>query len=308
MRRQYDTAGIEKYKTQHLVRIVKISGNTVSLEAPLLTTLEARWQPQLWAVPDLLENVAVIGFHLKNDWQDEFYHHLNGIHDNGYNGVSFSYVENGWVQALIAYGTSAAVGLNNSRNCSVFDVQIRGNPGHNGFVISQASTRNLVYHCRAGKSMHSFSVSGSASGNVFYNCSAEEPSAIDLHSGLGRYNLFDNLIGPTFKHGGNPQSLPPALGQGQVFWNWKVGRYEPYKGKYKTSVWDSRQLPGFLAVGVRGMHGQPLYYEFAGRIRTGDLDSLGTVVEQFGDVVEAPTSLFLFQRERRLGEERVFVF
>lgn len=302
------TNGPAVYKMQQLVHIDKIEGNRVTLDAPLLFPLEERWQPKLWRIPVMLENVVVAGFRLSNDWDEEFYHHLNGEHDNGYNGVGFHFVENGWVQSIIGYSTSALVGLKNSRHCSVFDCQIRGIPGHNGFVIGGASTRNLIYNCRAGNSMHSFAVSGPASGNVFYNCSAGEPSAIDLHSGLGVSNLFDNMFGPVYKHGGNAAGLPPAMGKGHVFWNWKVGRYEPYKGRITNKMWNNRDLPAFIAVGVKGLYDQPLHYQIGDQIYAENIDTLGICIERFNAPVGEPASLFLFQRTRRLGRGRTMDF
>lgn len=306
--RHLDTSGAGALKMQLMVRIVSMEGDRIRLDAPLLMSLEERWQPTLWAIPGLLRNVAVVGFRITNDWSEEFHHHLNGEHDNGYTCISFHYVENCWAQALISYNSSVLVSLSYAKNCSVFDGQIRGIPGHNGFTVGGASTRNLIYNCRAGNSMHSFSIQSYASGNVFYNNNAEEPSAIDLHSGLGMSNLFDNIFGPAYQHGGNADGLPPVLGRGQVFWHWKVGRFEPYKGRVKNSVWNGNQLPAFTAVGVGGLFGQPLYYEVAGVKHYDDMDSPQACVERFNAPPGNPVSLFLFQRERRLGREQTWNF
>ena len=306
--RHLETQGPASYKMRQLVRVLRVEGQRVTLDAPLLMGLELRWQPKLWRVPGMLRNVGVAKFRLENNWSEEFVHHKNGEHDNGFNGVRFRYVDNGWAEGIVAYNTSGVVGLSNSINCTVKSCQVRGTPGHNGFTVGGASTRNLLYDLRGGRAMHTFSVSGAASGNVYYNCSSDEPSAIDLHAGLGMSNLFDNMVGAVYMHGGNPKGLPPAMGRGHVFWNWQVGRFEPYKGVPKNTLWEEEELPGVVAVGLRGQYGTEVYYRRNGALRgSGVTDSLATVAV-LNDGPPSPKSLWLWQRELRLGRERLFDF
>lgn len=306
--RHLETSGPGSYKVRHLVRVARVQGEVVTLDAPLMIDLELRWQPKLWRVPGMLKNVGVAKFQIRNNWTEEFVHHKNGEHDNGFNGVQFRYVDNGWVESVVAYNTSGVVGLSNSINCTVKNCQVRGIPGHNGFTVGGASTRNLLYNLRGGRAMHTFAVSGPASGNVYYNCSSDEPSAIDLHAGLGVSNLFDNIVGGVFMHGGNPEALPPAMGRGQVFWNWQVGRFEPYKGRPKNTLWTDKELPAVVAVGLRGQYDTELYYQKNGRLQNATVsDSIATVMT-LNDGPPHPRSLWLWQRERRMGRENVFNF
>lgn len=288
--RHLDVAGEGAYKFQNMVRVDSIGSEGIYLDAPLLHELNLRWQPTLWRIPGLLQNVGVVSLRVNNGWTSEFVHHKNGEHDNGFDAVKLRYVADGWVQGIVAFNTSSVVSLNSTLNCTVLYGQARGTPGHNGFIITGASTRNLMYQCRGGRSMHSFALSGAASGNVFHDCHAEESSAIDLHSGLGVSNLFDGIYGPAYAHGGNPNGLPPVMGKHQVFWNWRVGRFEPYKGKPVNILWSSAELPSPVAVGVRGRFDRPLYL----------LDD-GRRVE-IPPETPSPTSLWRWQGKRRLAD------
>jgi hypothetical protein len=306
--RHQEISGPGSYKMRHLVRVVGVEGQRITLDAPLLMRLEPRWQPKLWRVPGLLRDVGIAKFRIENDWSEEFVHHQNGEHDNGFNGVQLRYVDNGWVESIVAYNSSGVVGLSNTINSTVKNCQVRGIPGHNGFTVGGASTRNLLYNLRGGRAMHTFAVSGPASGNVYYNCSADEPSAIDLHAGLGMANLFDNIVGGVFMHGGNAKALPPAMGRGHVFWNWQVGRFEPYKGRPKNTLWKDTELPAVVAVGLRGQYGGNLYYESHGKLLNRDRSDATATVALLNQGPPDPKSLWLWQREQRLGREKRFDF
>jgi len=292
-----------KYKIRQLVKVMKKEGSNIILDAPLLWDLDEKYAPQLREIPIMIENVAIGGLKMTTDWNEEFIHHKDAIHDGGWTHIRMSYCENSWVQNTIHEHTTGAVSVNNSKNCSVWDARIKGNIGHNGFNINGFSTRNLMYNLHGGQAFHTFALSSHSSGNVYYNCYSQEPSAIDLHGGIGVHNLFDNIFGPQFKHGGSGNALPPAMGSGMVFWNYHVGITEPYKGIIKNSIASFKEIPGFVMVGVQADKGQEIYLldNEKNRIK-GDYQGAWGHIEYWNEQPN-PRSLFIYQLEKRKGKE-----
>lgn len=297
-----DTSGEGSYKYRQMVRIESVTGNRILLAAPLHRELREKWDPCIWELPHMLHDVGVAGFLMRTDWKGPLEHHKNGEHDNGWDHIKIRDAADCWVYSNIFENTSSAVSISNGYHCTVFDCQIRGEPGHNGFVVGGWSTGNLLYNLKGDRQMHTWSIHGYAGGNVFFHLLSGEPSAIDCHAGLTISNLFDNVYGAAWKHGGNPRYLPPAHGNGLVIWNWSAGMTEPYKGRIKTTVGDLSQTPGLVAAGIRGMYGQPvLLLDEEGNLLSGDKESPGGTIEYLNAVPD-PGSLFLEQRRARLGD------
>ena len=293
--------GDYRYKIRHLVTVVKKNESEIELDAPLLWALDEKYSPKLWSVPIMLDNIAIAGIKMTTNWSDHFIHHLNSVHDGGWGHIRMSYCENSWVQNTEHVNTTGAVGLNNSKNCAVFHARIKGNIGHNGFNISGFSTRNLLYNLHGGQAFHTFALSSHSSGNVYYNCYSDEPTGIDLHGGIGVHNLYDNISGPQFRHGGSGNALPPATGHGFAMWNYQVGVTEPYKGIVKNSIANIKEIPGFTLVGVQGAKGQEVYLldEDKNRIDYNYNGPWGQI--EYWQEMPNPRSLFRYQLARRMG-------
>ncbi len=293
----------EKYSFRQMVKVVKLGGDTATLDSPVLWDLKQEWHPQLWDIPVLIHDVAIMGFHMKTAWSDPFYHHLNPVHDNGWDNIHLIWCEDCVVRSIIHENVSSAVGISSGKNCSVFDCQITGNKGHNGFVASGNSTRNLLSSLRGGQAMHTFSISDHACGNVFFNCYSDESSAIDCHAGVDVYNLFDNIYGASFQHGGSSSNLPPAHGRGLVLWNWRMGATEPYKGRIRNNVASFTEIPGFIAIGVSGLYGQEMWFRDEERSPV-SMDYTGEwgIIREMNKIPE-PRSLFLYQKKKRTGRD-----
>ncbi|WP_020529976.1 DUF4955 domain-containing protein [Flexithrix dorotheae] len=299
----WSNEGDAKYKVRQMVTVEEVSGENVTLDAPLLWELSESFKPKLWEIPIMVKNVGIAGIKMTTDWQEDFIHHKDAIHDGGWSHIRMSYCEDSWVQNTIHENATAAVGLGNSKNCSVWHARIKGNIGHNGFNIAGFSTRNLLYNLHAGKAYHTFAISAYSSGNVYFNSYSDEPSGIDLHGGVGVHNLFDNIIGPQFRHGGSRNALPPAMGNGVTIWNYKVGLTEPYKGIIKNSIANFKEIPGFVLVGIQPGKGQDIYMKDPEKNRyDGNYDGEWGQIEYWKEAPK-PGSLFRYQLEKRLGKE-----
>ncbi len=291
------------YKVRQLVRVKEVSGKRVYFDAPVIWRIKDNYDVILWEFPvELIENTAILGFNMETDWHEEFYHHKNSIHDNGWDHVKFNLCFNCYAFSLIHANPSSAVIVSNSINCSVFDCRIKGNPGHNGFGCVGYSTRNLFYNLVGGRAFHTYSISGYASGNVFYNCFSEEPSSIDCHGGLTIYNLFDNITGGTWAHGGSGKNLPPAHAKRLTIWNWNMGMREPYKGRIKQSISKFRETPGFFFTGISGMYDQVIYMNDNENLFSENYEGEWGYNIHFNGEPPVP-SLFLFQRSKRIEKE-----
>ncbi|MEM1136573.1 MAG: DUF4955 domain-containing protein [Bacteroidota bacterium] len=300
-KRNFNTTGSSKYHFQQLVTIEKIVGNEIILDAPIMWDLKKQWSPKLWEIPALIEEVALAGFIMQTNWNEPFQHHLNPTHDNGWDHIKFRWVENGWIQNVIHKSTSSAIGISNSKNCTVTRCRIEGNRGHNGFILGGASTRNLLTQLDGSTNMHTFALSGHAVGNVIYNCIMGEPAALDCHGGKSIYNLVDNMTGGVFKHGGNPQLLPPANGRGLTFWNWQTGLTEPYKSHVWQHDFKLKDMPGAIIVGLKGKYRQGIYVQDGdGKNYDDKISSDWGYAEKLNEVAK-PASLYRFQKELRLG-------
>jgi len=301
--RNFGTEGRSKYHIQQMVTIQKIEGNNITIDAPILWELKEKWSPKLWKIPALIEEVAVAGFIMRTDWKETFQHHLNPTHDNGWDHIKFNWVHNGWVQSIIHDGASVATGLGNSKNCTITRCRIEGNRGHNGFVISRASTRNLLTRLDGATNMHTFNLSGHVSGNVIHNCISSEPSAIDMHGGKSVYNLIDSHTGGVFKHGGSPQLLPPANGRALTFWNWQVGLTEPYKSHVWQPDFKLSDMPGAIIVGLKGKYGQGIYVQDGdGKNYDETIDSEWGYAEKLNQAAK-PASLYKYQLDKRMEKK-----
>ncbi len=291
------------YRFRQLITIADIRNDTVMLEEPLLWTLQSEFHPMLWALPEILDNVAIAGFHLKTKWNEPFWHHKNPEHDNGWDHIKLAYTVNTEIFNIRHDNASTAVKVHNCKNVTVRGSQITGNPGHNGFVVGGFSSRILVKNCKGGKQLHTFSMQGHVTGTVFFNSYSDLPSAIDLHGGLMVNNLFDNIYGPTMKNGGHPNNTPPAHARGLVIWNWYPGPFEPYKSRIQNVLVDLQTIPGVGIYGLQGLFQQPVFVSHQDSVISGQYKS------KWGNVAfkkPSISSLYQYQMKQRSGKNAIY--
>ncbi len=293
-------------KYAQMVRVLKVENNLATLDAPIHWRLDAKWNPRLLAIPQMIEETGIENFRLITEWVEPFIHHHSDIHDSGWDHIQVSCLENGWFRNIVHDSPSQAIGMNWAKNCVVSDCQIIGNRGHNGFGLAGGSTSNLLFNLKGGNTMHTYTLNNYGSGNVFYQCITNAPSAIDCHGSLCHNNLFDNIYGAVVQHGGNNVALPPAHARGLVFYNFNMGYENAYNQRIKSDILAFKNYPGVTIYGAQSQLGFTLQVrdEFE-ELHENDFNSA------FGDVQKlnfagrlAVPSLYIWQYKKRYG----FVF
>ncbi|MFC1462868.1 DUF4955 domain-containing protein, partial [Verrucomicrobiota bacterium] len=292
--------GTGKPLVRQLVEIVGIEDGRIMVDAPLHWTLKPEWQADLVPV-DMLEGVGIEHIRFRTHWDGYFTHHRTVEDDNGWDHVGLYWVQHSWARELVHENATTAVGMVNSKNCTVTDCAVVGNRGHNGFCICETSTSNLHRRLDCGRAMHAINMAGTICGNVILDCQMDEPAGFDLHGGVGLDNLVDCLSGGVSAGGGSGSAVPPRHSHGLVLWNWSMGQYHPYKPwlrRRRMARWT--ETPGFIAVGVHGRDGHEVLYIGPDGEACDDVREPWGWVESLNQAVY-PRSLYEWQRNGASG-------
>lgn len=283
-----------------LVTVKSIDGARIAVDLPLTWSLSGPWKSVL--VPArMLRGVGVEHIRFRTHWDGHFVHHKNPEHDNGWDHVNCTWLQDSWIRDVVSENATSSIGLANIKNCTIMDCRITGNPGHNGYCLGGSSTANLLLRLDCERPMHAFNLSGQISGNVILDCRISEPGGVDLHGGTGLDNLIDRLTGGVLVGGGSESAVPPRHGPGLTMWNWARGHYHPYapwRRVDRVASW--RETPGFVAVGVHSIDGHQCTFEC--RRGTLNLDNMSQEawVESLNQAV-MPSSLYRAQIKARMG-------
>jgi hypothetical protein len=293
----------EGKKFAQMVRVMSVAGNVATLDAPIHWRLDAKWNPRLLALPNIIEETGIENFRLISDWKEPFIHHKDDVHDSGWDHIQVYCLENGWFRNIVHDSPSTAIALKWAKNCVVYDCQVVGNRGHNGFSLSGGSTSNLLFKLKGGSAMHTYCLNGFCSGNVFYLCLSQPGSAIDCHGTLCHNNLFDNIYGAVVQNGGNNNVLPPAHARGMVLYNFNAGEDNAYNFRIKTDLLLLRNYPGIAIYGARSMPGYSLHVqdETGKKWETDFFSPFGRVEKLNFNGALRVSSLYIWQRHKRYG-------
>jgi len=273
-------------KAYHQVKSVK--GKTLVLKEPLMRRVDEKHQWNVLSYAHYeevgVENLAFVG-----NWQDDFVHHKNAIHDGGYSLLKFSRLANSWIRNCRFHDVNRVVSVSLSSNVSVLNCLVTGTPGHNS-VSSSASTRVLVGMLNDQSSQwHAPGVSGASIGSVFWRVKYNEDTSFETHASQPRATLFDCIEGGFFlgRGGGARHNLPNHL-EHLILWNYKeLGEPETDFEFWSSKTWFWKIIPPIVV----GFHGAGTTFKEE-QIKV--LESLGTPVE--------PESLYEAQLELRLGK------
>lgn len=282
-----------------LVTVTAIEGERVTLDLPLHWALSERWTAELKPV-SLLSGIGVEHLRMRSHWADYFLHHRSPEHDNGWDHIGLNWIAHSWVRDVLSENATSSIGMGNTKNCTLSDCRITGNPGHNGYCVGGIATANLLTRLDCERPMHAFNLAGRICGNVIHDCRISEPGGVDLHGGTGLDNLIDRLTGGVLVGGGSDKAVPPRHGPGLVMWNWCQGHYDPYQAWRRVeriATW--RETPGFIAVGVHGLDGHRCRYECRDGFAHEDRFADDAWIES-GNQSVLPSSLYRHQRTRRV--------
>ena len=271
--------------------IDRISGNTITLKDPLINAINSAFK---WIAKPFypIENVGVEDIFFKANFNDEFVHHKDFLHDNAWSMVSMVRVANSWVRRCGFANTTGGVSFGNSYASSILMLLFEGNSGHKLTNVTQSSRilTGLIDDISSEGQFHGASMSHRTSGSVIWRVKNPK-QGWDSHAEFPINNLVDLYEGAKMtNHGGNYKNEPHHL-KGLILWNYKrVG--EPVNNYDFWSMSGPKHLYwGFAVVNpiIVGLNGSPTTFN---EENLGYLESLGNAV--------LPGSLYEAQLKFRL--------
>lgn len=304
-----------QYDLHYERRIISVEGSVVTIDAPIVNSLDAKFGGGFIYKYRHEGRVERIGIeHMRLDSQ--FAHDED--EDHGWNAVALDNVQHGWVRHVTAvhYGYSCVfIGASAKHitveHCAYLD-GISKVTGGRRYSFAIGGQLSLVQHCYSTYSRHDFVMHSKACGpNVFHNCKAEQSfSASEPHhrwtSGVLYDNVFTDGPGACFfaVNRGDSGSGHGWSGAQIVFWNCRA----PLIAVMKPPTAQNFAIGG--ASSVEGEHVDHIvssnvrWVEHRSRqaISTEKLPFAGTGYFESNDAPVAPESLYRMQLERRMKE------
>lgn len=303
MRPQWERIKKQGITANEIHQIKTIKGNTIVLEKPLLCDIkpEHGW---FVAPHQVITECGFEDIHLIGNFQEQFKHHKNKIHDSGWKGVNMAHVANGWVRRCVFTDINSAVRVMGSISTSVIMNMIDGRQGH-GSVEMTFGTRNLTGLWLDNTDLgqwHGIDASHMAAGNVAWRISAPQGRGFDLHSGYTRTTLYDCYEAHNMTGNGGHYKVEPHHMKGFTLWNFKqtgpaeenydYWRMQPKKENPKSMYWGCAIARPIIV----GFHGSQTTFKESS---IEYLESVGTKVQ--------PESLYEAQLTYRLGDRPVWL-
>jgi len=239
-----------------LHQVKEIQGESLILKEPLLVNLGADFEAKIFPVT-LIEQVGVEDMALQGGWRGAFVHHRSALDDEGWDGIQFKGVANGWVRRCSFLNVNTGVYLRDSVACSILENRFAGNKGHYDVAIRSNCTFNMMGLTEETTApQHGASTGNRSAGTVVWRWLMSKASTVDSH-GNGPYaTLIDRVDGGTMTRSGGPAPSFPNHLRWMVFWNFfydsddeqPINFWNYEKGKEAKFV-----KPLFV-----GLHGKPV--------------------------------------------------
>jgi hypothetical protein len=237
-------------------QVKDVQESSLILKEPVLVNLGEDFEAKVSTVA-LIEQVGVEDMALQGGWRGAFVHHRSALDDEGWDGIQFKGVANGWVRRCSFLNVNTGVYLRDSVACSVLENRFVGNMGHYDVAIRSNCSFNLMGLTEEMSSaQHGASTGNRSAGTVVWRWNMIKTATVDSH-GNGPYaTLIDRVDGGTMTRSGGPAPSFPNHLRWMVFWNFfydsddeqPINFWNYAKGKEAKFV-----KPLFV-----GLHGKPV--------------------------------------------------
>ena len=282
----------------HEIESLDLTNDRVYFKDPVVDDMKVSygWKARGF---DMMEGSGLEDIHFKANFLDNFVHHKDYIHNDGWNAIKMSRAAHCWVRRSRFTNVTGVATLGHSYASSLVMLSVDGNRGH-ALTSTGGSTRilqGLIWDNTNNGQWHGPNMSGSASGSVVWRIEATRGRGFDLHGSFPRTNLIDLYTGVEVTgNGGFYQNLPNHL-SGLTVWNQKrVGANlsSPY------NFWEncSGNYCGIAIVNpiIVGYHGS-----------TTTFVQSNVKYEESNGTRVSPASLFEAQLEHRLGARPAWI-
>lgn len=206
-------------RSQEFHQIIAIKGNDITFASPIKHAVN---NDGYWGLKHaaMLSDIGIEDVTLKGNWQGDFSHHKNGVHDGGWSMLRFNNVNNSWVKNVTFEDVNVGLTAANTAASTFTDVNFIGNPGHLSLDIN-SSTHVLAKNIHdTARHWHAAGFSHRAVGNVLSNSEHASDRYHNLHADQPYANLIDKNVGG-WNYGlmGGSQGQQPNHLKYLVFWN-----------------------------------------------------------------------------------------
>ena len=239
-----------------LHQVKEVQGESLILKEPVLVNLGADFEAKVSPVA-LIEQVGVEDMAFQGGWRGAFVHHRSALDDEGWDGVLFHGVANGWVRRCAFLNVNTGVYLRDSVVCSILENRFAGNKGHYDVAIRSNCTFNLTGLTEETSSpQHGASTGNRSAGTVVWRWLMSKASTVDSH-GNGPYaTLIDRVDGGTMTRSGGPAPSFPNHLRWMVFWNFSYDSED----EQPINFWnyEKGKEAKFAKPLFVGLHGKPV--------------------------------------------------
>jgi hypothetical protein len=272
-----------------LHQVKEIQGESLILKEPVLVNLGADFEAKIFPVT-LIEQVGVEDMALQGGWRGAFVHHRSALDDEGWDGIQFKGVANGWVRRCSFLNVNTGVYLRDSAACSILENRFAGNKGHYDVAIRSNCTFNLTGLTEETTApQHGASTGNRSAGTVVWRWLMSKASTVDSH-GNGPYaTLIDRVDGGTMTRSGGPAPSFPNHLRWMVFWNF----FYDSEDEQPINFWnyEKGKEAKFVKPLFVGLHGKPV------KLKEDSVEA-----NECPGAPVTPESLYEAQLELRLGK------
>ena len=277
------------------VEILKIEGNTITINAPLTIDIIESYQAQIVEWKHLTE-VGIENFRITFPKAPRIAHHV----EQGFNAIYLTRVYNSWVNNVVIDNADSGIITEAIANVTLRDITTEGENFAHYTVMMQGTYNVLAEGIKVyNKAQHPLSFNTWATKCVYSNCEIFVDPILDQHSGANHQNLFDNIkvhvktkpdrSYPLFA-GGGAGYWKPSHGSFSTFWNIDVNFLDGLNSSAQIELNGMKDGPFARLVGIKANHNLLISYE------------PHAYLERINQTVEDVPSLYRYQLEKRLAQ------